>query len=198
MLGSAALASRPLAARPLLPRPYKLAAIQGEYGWTAWSFSRQAKLNTWAWHGLAQANVLAWAGLGNTIYLRKDTDTVIHNLQPNVFFAAGEENTESASVEATTQWLDFGKPGAMKALTGIDFDGKGVTAVEVYLSENGSRDGTLAETVAVGSNQNGWTYSGEVIPLSSCGTEFKLRFVGDSNTEVQMNRVTLYFDEVRG
>ena len=26
-----------------------------------------------------------------------------------------------------TQWLDFGKPGTLKSLTGMDFDGKNIT-----------------------------------------------------------------------
>jgi hypothetical protein len=198
MLGTSPLAARPRVASPPLPRPYKVAAIVGEYGWTAWSFSRQAKLNAWSWHGLAKAGVLAWAGLGNTIYLRKDTDTLVHALQPDVFFAAGEANTESTSVEATTQWLDFGKPGKMKALSGIDFDGQNVDAIEVYVSENGGRTGTLAATIPIGDNQDGWTYNGEMIPLELAATEFMLKFIGDANQEVQVNRLTLYWDEISG
>jgi hypothetical protein len=198
MLGTGSLASRPLVAAPTLPRPHQIAAANGEFGWTAWSFSRQAKLNAWSWHGLGGASVFAMATLGNTVYIRKDADSYVHAITPDVFFNAGDENTESASVEATTQWLDFGKPGKMKALTGIDADVQNVTAIEVYVSEDGSRDGVLSETVAIGSNQDGWTYSGEVIPLESAGTEFKLRIVGDGNLEAQVNRITLYFTEIQG
>jgi hypothetical protein len=198
MLGTGSLASRPLVSTPSLPRPHRLAATVGEFGWTAWSFSRQAKLNAWSWHGLGGASVFAMATLGNTVYIRKDADSYVHALTPDVFYGADDENTESTSVEVTTQWLDFGKPGKMKALTGIDADVQNVTAIEVYVSEDGSRDGVLSETVAIGDNQAGWTYSGEVIPLESAGTEFKLRIVGDGNLEAQVNRITLHFTEIQG
>lgn len=201
MLAAAAFGSRPLAARPLLPRPFVVKVPAGEYGWAAWSYSRQAKLNAWSWHGLGAfggANVNAWAVLGNTIYMRREADGFVHMMQPDAFLQPGEENTESAAVEATTQWLDFSKPGKLKALTGIDFDGAGVLAVEVYVSAGGDRDGVLAESVPVGDNQGGWTYSGETIPLSSAGTEFKLRFLCDPRGEAQVNRLSLHFDLLEG
>jgi hypothetical protein len=199
MLGTYSLASRPLASSPRLPRAFRAAAIMGEYGYAAWSFSKQAKLNAWSWHGIgALLNVLAWAPLGNVVYMRNEADSFIYALQPDTFLTDADNNAESTSVEATTQWLDFGKPGKMKALTGIDFDGVGITAVEVYVATEGARDGELSESVPIGSNQGGWTYSGEVIPLSSAGTEFKVRFIGEPNTEVQVNRMTIYFDEVQG
>lgn len=192
-------AYRPLAATPRATRPFRAAAASGELGWAAWALSRQAKLNAWFWHGVGpNSGVYAWATLGNCVYVRKDDDTFVHIMQPDVYLAADDASRDSQSVEATTQWLDFGKPGKMKALTGIDCDTQNVTSVEVYVSAGGDRAGVLSETVAVGSNQGGWTYSGEIIPLQSAGTEFKLRFIGHPNTEVQINRVTLHWDEVQG
>lgn len=199
MFGALSLATRPIAAGPRVPRAFRVAAVIGEYGFAAWAYSRQAKLNAWTWHGIGSlGNVNSWATLGNVVYLRNDSDDLLYAIQPDVFLAESDSNTESTSVEAMTQWLDFGKPGKLKALTGIDFDGMNVVTVEVYVSEGGDRDGTLAESIAIGSNQDGWTYSGEVIPLSTSATEFKLRFVGAENEEVQVNRLTLYFDELAG
>lgn len=198
MLASAAFASRPLASGPLTPRPFLMQALVGEYGWAAWSFSRQAKLNAWAWHGLGTQNPLAWAALGSHLYMRKDSDDAVHVMAPDTFLAADEASFDSDSVEATTQWLDFGKPGKMKALTGIDADCQNVSSIEVYVAEGGNRAGVLVETIHIGSNQQGWTYSGEMIPLSCAGTEFKLRFIGDPNMEVQVNRLTIHFDEIAG
>ena len=199
MFASIPLASRPLAAAPKLPRPVSAAAGVDQYGYAAWSYSRQAKLNAWSWHGLGAfggANVHAWACLGNSIYLRREDGGLIYILEPDVFLGAGEENAESLTVQAETQWLDFGKPGQTKALTGLDFDGQNVAAVEVYISVNGDRVGTLAGSFAVGDNAGGWTYNGEVIPLEGVGaaTEFKLKFIGDPNRECQINRFTIYFD----
>jgi hypothetical protein len=199
MLGAGPVASRALAASPRLPRAFTIAVIDGESGWAAWSYSRQAKLNAWAWHGIGQmGRINSWATLGNAIYMRNEGDQFIYVMQPDVFLAEADENAESTSVEATTQWLDFGKPGKLKALTGIDFDGVGIETVEVYLSVDGDRAGTLAESVSIGDNQGGWTYSGEIIPLSVCGTEFKIRFVGNGNTEAQVNKMTLHWDELQG
>lgn len=198
MYGTVPFASRAFASGPHTPRPFVPQAIDGEYGWAAWSYSRQAKLNAWTWHGIGATNLNSWATLGNVIYIRRESDNFVHTLQPDVFLADGDENTESTSVEAVTQWLDFGKPGKRKALTGIDFDGQSITSVEIYVSVDGDRDGVLAETIAVGSSQDGWTYSGEMLPLSIDGTEFKLRFLGDANAEAQINRFSLHFDEIAG
>jgi hypothetical protein len=200
MFAASPLASRPLATSPR-PRTFRPAAPSGEYGYAAWSFSKQAKLNSWSWHGIgALLNVQAWATLGNVVYLRNETDNFVYALQADTFMEEAEVNSESTSVEATTQWLDFGKPGRMKALTGIDFDGLNVSAIEVYVSENGGRTGTLAGSIPISDNNGGWTYNGEIIPMEGVGaaTEFMLRFVGDGNREVQINRMTLYFDEVQG
>ena len=84
----------------------------------------------------------------------------------------------------------------LRALTGLDFDGLNVESVLVYVSEDGDRIGQLADTILVGSAQGGWTYSGGVLPVDAAGTEFKLRFVGDANLEVQVNRLTIYFDDL--
>lgn len=197
--GSATFSTRPFAAGQIPNRQTLLAAINGEYGWTAWTYSKTAKLNAWAWHGLGvtgTANINAWAQLGNSIYLRKDGDSAVYLMMPDVFLQAEDINTESLAVYAETQWLDFGKPGDLKGLTGIDFDGMNVVALEVYVSENGGRDGVLAETLPVGSADGGWTYSGAMLPLTAAGTEFKLRFVGDPNLEVQINRMTIYWDNL--
>lgn len=192
MFGSSSLATRPLACGSRLPRPYKIAALAGEYGWSAWSFSRQAKLNAWGWHGLGMDNLHAWANLGNNIYTRKEADSFVHLMQPEVFTSSAD----SQSVEATTQWLDFKSPGKRKALTGIDFDGTNVATVEVYVSEAGNRAGVLAESIVVGSHQGGWTYSGELLPLSCDGTEFKLRFICLPGVEARINRLSIHFDEL--
>jgi hypothetical protein len=199
MLASAPLSSRPLTSSPRLPRSFTVSAIDGEYGWAAWSYSRQAKLNAWAWHGVgALDNVVNWATLGSAIYMRSESDDAVYMMQPDTFLRDGEENVESTGVEATTQWLDFGKPGRMKALTGIDVDCQNVESVEIYVSAGGNREGHLSETVAIGSNQDGWTYSGDVIPLESAGTEFMLRFIGAAGAEVQVNRLSLHWDELQG
>jgi hypothetical protein len=132
--------------------------------------------------------------------MRNEADGYVYVQQADAFYAEADTNPESTSVEATTQWLDFGKPGKKKALTGMDADCENVTAIEVYVSENGGRSGTLATTVAIGDNAGGWTYNGELIPLEDVGaaTEFMLRFVGDGNLEVKVSRVTLYWDDVAG
>lgn len=196
---SAAFSRRPFSAGQIPYRQTISAASIGEYGWLAWTYSKTAKLNAWAWHGLGEtgtANINAWAQLGNSMYLRRDGDTALHLMMPDVFFLADDTNTESESVYAETQWLDFGKPGDLKGLTGIDFDGLNVVTLEVYVSENGGRDGTLAESLAVGSADGGWTYNTGMLPLTAAGTEFKLRFIGDPNLEVQINRLTVYWDNL--
>lgn len=206
MLGSHALASRPLVSAPLQPRPFLVAAVSGEFGWAAWSYSRQAKLNAWTWHGIgALGNVRNWAALGNVVYVRDESDDLVYAIQPDVFLASADTNAESTSVEATTQWLDFGKPGKMKALTGMDLDVLGIVTVEVYVfipdPENPrDRSPTLAASYSLVDADSGWTYNGEVIPTEDVGaaTEFMLRFIGEANQEVQVNRITLYWDEVVG
>lgn len=195
----ASFASIPFSAGYPLSHPTLLSSSLGEYGWAAWTYSKTAKLNAWAWHGLGSnstANINAWAQLGGAMYLRRDGDQALYYLRPDVFFEDTETNAESQLVYAETQWLDFGKPGNLKSLTGMDFDGVNVTAVQIYVSENGGRTGTLADTIEVGSAQSGWTYSGDVLPVDAAGTEFRLRFVGDADLEVQINRVTIYFDDL--
>lgn len=199
MFSSTAFANRPFASNQIAYRQTLMAASAGEYGWSAWTYSKTAKLNAWAWHGLGvtgSANINAWTQLGNSLYLRKDGDSTIHLMQPDAYFLAGESNTESQSVYAETQWLDFGKPGELKGLTGIDFDGLNVTSVDIMVSVDGDRDGALVETIPIGSAQGGWTYSGGIIPLTLAGTEFKLRFTGDPDLEVQVNRLSLHWDSM--
>lgn len=198
MLGSVTLATRPLVSIPRTPRPFKVAAVVGEFGWAAWSFSRQAKLNAWAWHGLGQANILAAAVLGNSVYVRKDTDDNLHVMTPDSFYAEGEVSTDSDSVVAATQWLDFGSPSQTKALYGFDFDAENIIAVEVYIPDRGNRDGVLAETVQVAAADGGWTYDGELIPVSVTSTAFKLRFIADGLKEAKLNKVSLHWERVDG
>lgn len=191
--------SAPFSTGFALSHPTLLASSAGEYGYAAWTYSKTAKLNAWAWHGLGEtgtANINAWAQLGGAMYMRRDGDDSVYLLRPNLWFFDSETNDESQSVYAETQWLDFGKPGSFKALDGIDFDGVNVISVGIYVSENGGRDGTLAETILVGSSQDGWTYSGGVLPITVAGTEFKLRFNGDPDLEVKINRLTLYFSDM--
>ena len=140
MFASAAFTSRPFSSGQIPARQTLLAATAGEYGWSAWTYSKTAKLNAWAWHGLGitgTANINAWSQLGNSVYLRRDGDQSLYLMQPDVYFLASETNSESQAVYAETQWLDFGKPGDLKALTGIDFDGLNVVRVEVYVSVDG-------------------------------------------------------------
>jgi hypothetical protein len=206
MLGTFSLASRPLAAGPAYPRPFRVNAVVGEYGYAAWSYSRQAKLNAWSWHGVgALLNVMAWASLGNAVYMRNETDSYVYIQQPDVFYAEEDDNHESTSVEATTQWLDFGKPGKMKALTAIDMDVLGVETVEVYVfipnpDDPRDRTGTLASTISLVDAESGWTYNGEMIPTEDVGaaTEFMLRFISEGNQEARINRVTLHWMDVDG
>lgn len=183
----------------MLTHPTLLASSLGEYGWAAWTYSKTAKLNAWAWHGLGStgtANINAWAQLAGSMYLRRDGDEALYFLTPDVYFENAETNAESSSVYAETQWMDFGKPGSLKALTGIDFDGVNIVSVLVYVSVDGDRVGQLADTILVGSAQDGWTYSGDTLPVNAAGTEFRLRFVGESDLEVQINRLTLYWDDL--
>ena len=118
MFASAAFTSRPFSSGQIPARQTLLAATNGEYGWSAWTYSKTAKLNAWAWHGLGvtgTANINAWSQLGNSVYLRRDGDQSLYLMQPDVYFLASETNSESQAVYAETQWLDFGKPGDMKA-----------------------------------------------------------------------------------
>lgn len=193
------LSSIPLSAGPSTSASAVAATLEAENGWAAWTYSKTAKLNAWSWHSLGTADtakVNAWATIGNSIYVRRDDDELFYVLRPNSYFEATDDNPESSKVYAETQWLDFGKPGNLKALTGLDFDGLNVTSVLVYVSVDGDRIGQLADTILVGSAQGGWTYSGGVLPVDAAGTEFKLRFVGDANLEVQVNRLTIYFDDL--
>lgn len=199
MFASASFASRPFASGAIPFRQTEIASSVGEFGWSAWTYSKTAKLNAWAWHGLGvtlSSNVNAWAQLGNSMYLRRDSDTAMYVMAQDVFYEASDTNAESLQVHAETQWLDFGKPGTLKALTGIDFDGMNVQSVEVYVAIDGSRSGVLADTIEVGSAQGGWTYSGDVLPVDASGTEFKLRFICNANLEAQINRLTIYFDDL--
>lgn len=173
----------------------------GEYGWLAWSYSRQAKLNAWAWHGAGgspRAKISGWAVLGNKVYARTDKEAYLLQMAPGVFTLDQTETGTYASCAVSTQWLDFGKPGQRKALVGIDFDGVGVNAVSVNVSVGGDRTGYLADTIAVGSNQSGWTYSGELLPVNADGTEFRISFSGGGLGEVQINRFTLYWEPLEG
>lgn len=199
MFSASTFSNRPYSSGQIPQRSITIVPRFGEYGWTAWTYSRQAKLNAWAWHGLGvsgTSNINSWAQLGNSLYLRKENDLPLYVMRPDVFFVDGEENTESTYVMAETQWLDFKAPGSLKSLTGLDFDCVGILTVEVYVSINGGREGTLAETVDVGSASGGWTYSGDMIPVEASGTEFKLRFIGHPNIECQINRMTLHYTEL--
>lgn len=199
MFSAATFSNRPFSAGQIPQRSVTLVPRVGEYGWAAWTYSRQAKLNAWAWHGLGEsgtANINSWAQLGNSLYLRRENDLPLYVMRPDEFIETGEVNTESANVMAETQWLDFKAAGNLKALTGLDFDGLNVLTVEVYVSVNGGRTGELADTVQVGSADAGWTYNGDVLPVEASGTEFKLRFIGHPDREVQVNRLTIYFDDL--
>lgn len=171
----------------------------GNYFWAAWSYSRQAKLNAWAMHttgGSPRAIISAWAVLGNSVYMRNDKDTYLEMMTPEVW---GTEQTESGTFnicDMITQWLDFKLPGNRKSITGIDFDGKNITSISVQTSVGGSRTGVTADTVAVGNAQGGWTYSGEVLPMNADGTEFRFFFNAGGSSEVQLNRFTIYFDDL--
>ncbi len=205
MFGAGPTACRPYVSTPRLPRPYAVAAVTGEYGFAAWSFSRQAKLNAWSFHGLGGDTLYALATLGNYVYVRRDGVDFVDALRPDTFFTAAETNTESTSVEAVTQWLDFGKPGKMKALDAIDLDVLGIETVEVYVfipnpDDPRDRTGTLAATISLVDAASGWTYNGEMIPTEDVGaaTEFQLRLIGDANREVQINKITLHYTEITG
>ena len=191
--------ARPFSASTRYARSTTVVVVTALSGWAAWTYSKTAKLNAWAWHGLGTditARIYGWAALGNNLYLRRASVEPMYVMTPDVFFAASDTNVESNQVFADTQWLDFGKPGRLKALTGLDFDGVNVTSVAIYGSVNGDRVGALMESVAVGSAQAGWTYSGGIIPVNVAGTEFKLRFIGDGNLEVQINRLTFHWDDL--
>lgn len=199
MFSAFGFANRPFSAGQILERSVSIYARDGEYGWAAWTYSRQAKLNAWAWHGLGMSgtsNINAWAQLGNSLFLRRENDPALYIMQPDVFLSTDETNLESQLVMAETQWLDFKAPGNLKSLTGLDFDGINVLRVEVYVSVNGGREGALADTIEVGSADGGWTYSGDMLPANGSGTDIKLRFIGHPNLEVQVNRLTIYYDDL--
>lgn len=199
MFSAFTFSNRPFSAGQIPLRSITIVPRLGEYGWAAWTYSRQAKLNAWAWHGLGlsgTSNINSWAQLGNSLYLRRENALPLYVMRPDVFFADGEANDESTYVMAETQWLDFKAPGNLKSLTGLDFDGLNVQTVEVYVSVNGGRTGELADTIQVGSANGGWTYSGDVLPVDASGTEFKLRFIGHADREVQVNRLTVYFEDL--
>lgn len=197
MFAALPLSSRPFAAGPVTSADAIAAALGAENGWAAWTYSKTAKLNAWSWHGLGTsdtAKVYAWSTIGNSIYLRRDDDEVFYVMRPDTFFASTDTNPESSKVYAETQWLDFAKPGNLKCITGLDFDGKNITSVDFYISVDGERNGTSVISVAL--SQDGWTYSGGVIPVDLASTEFKMRFVGNANMEVQINRLTLYWEDL--
>lgn len=178
------------------------------HGWLAWSYSRQAKLNAWAWHDshyndqtTQYTAITGWAALGSRMFMRALGPSSMFVMSPGNY--TPEETSIAVATQRNpcsvkTQWLDFGKPGKRKALTGIDFDGKGVQSIDIYVSVDGNRAGVLAESIAVGSSQGGWTYSGEMLPLSTDGTEFQLKLSAVLNQEIQVNRITLHWDDVDG
>jgi hypothetical protein len=206
LFATSAFASRPLASGPRVPRAWRGAAVSGEYGYAAWTYSRQAKLNVWSWNGVGgMLNVQGWANLGSIVYARSEADDYIYSLKADTFLADTDTNDESSSAEATTQWLDFGKPGKMKALDAIDLDVLGIETVEVYVfipnpDDPRDRTGTLAATISLVDAASGWTYNGEMIPTEDVGaaTEFQLRLIGDANREVQINKITLHYTEITG
>jgi hypothetical protein len=172
----------------------------GPEGWVAWSYSRQAKLNAWAAHGAGTGNrarLRGWTVFSNAVYMRHAHDDYLYVMRPDVYDAE-QAMAQRAPYTAQTQWLDFGKPGKRKSVYGLDFDGKNVDNISILTAINGSREGVLAETINVGANQFGWTYSGEMLPVAVDGTEFKLGFAGSAAAEIQINRVTLHFDEIEG
>lgn len=195
-----ALAAAPFAQYWIHAQDAWSANFSGNYFWAAWSYSRQAKLNAWAMHttgGILRATMFAWAVLGNSVYMRNDKDTYLEVMNPNTW---GSEQTESGTFnicDMSTQWLDFKLPGNRKSITGIDFDGKNLTSISVQTSDGGSRTGITADILYVGSNaQGGWTYSGEVLPMNADGTEFKFNFSGAGSNEVQLNRFTVYYEDL--
>lgn len=199
MFSATPFSSRASSASPRALRPIASVARTGEYGWASWIYSKQAKLNAWSWSGLGpsgRASIHAWAQLRNTMYLRRDNDAGLYVMRPDVFFDPLEANEESQSVYAQTQWLDFGKPGRLKGITGMDFDGVNVTSIEFYIAVDGLRIGTPVLAIPIGDAQGGWTYSGGVIPLELASTEFMLLFVGDAKQEVQINRFTAYWSDL--
>lgn len=170
-----------------------------EYGWLAWSYSRQAKLNAWAWHGAGgqpRAKVVAWASLGNRVFMRSTTEPYLLVMTPDVFSQDQTDTGAYALCAMTTQWLDFGKPGRRKSIVGIDFDGLNIRTISILVSAGGNRGGILADTIAVGSAQDGWTYSGELLPVNADGTEFRISFSGGGIGETQLNKFTIHFVEV--
>lgn len=173
-------------------------------GWATWSYSRSAKLNAWATHGAGGGGtycaINAWATLAQRCYMRHSMDTYLMAMTPDVF--TGEEvgigaGASITAAAAQTQWLDFKAPGRMKIITGIDCDVQNVYQIQVISSENGVRTGTVVIDVPVGSNQSGWTYSGQVIPVEAAGTEFQFNFVSSSTAaETQVNRMTVYYEDL--
>ena len=189
--------ARPFSTRPTYP--YEIEIGQGEHGFAAWSYSRASKLNAWAWHGLGVGSGVrpfAWASLGRSVFMRQDGSTELRVMKPDVFLPASESTSDSQTVRARTQWLDLGKPGNLKALTGCDFDGQNITAVRIYSSVGGDRAGALMQTIPVIDADGGWTYSGGLIPVSAHGTEFMIEFVADPLADAQVNRFTLAFEDL--
>lgn len=176
-------------------------AIPAEDGWLAWTYNRQAKLNAWAMHGSngpPRAQIKGWAALGGRVYMRNNLDDYLMVMNKGVYTAeqiGGSFNPVTGSVY--TQWLDFKLPGRIKQITGIDFDTKNVSSMTVFMAVNGDRTGYAAVDVPILSNQSGWTYSGEIIPVEAAGTEFKFGFTGmGSVVESQINRMTVYFEDL--
>ena len=189
--------ARPFSTRPTYPSEIEIG--YGEHGYAAWSYSRASKLNAWSWHGLGGGSGVrpfAWASLGRSVYMRQDGSTEIRTLRPDAFFSSEVENSESSTVIARTQWLDFGKPGNLKALTACDFDGQNILAVRIYSSVGGNRDGVFMQTIPVIDADQGWTYSGGLLPVSAHGTEFMLEFVADPLGDAEVNRFSLHFDDL--
>ena len=81
----------------------------------------------------------------------------------------------------------------------------GVQTVQIYVhipdaTNPRSRVGTLAATLSLINAETGWTYNGELIPTEDVGaaTEFMLRFVCDAKQESQINRISLYWQDLEG
>lgn len=149
-----------------------------------YSISRTAKIAAWSQYFLAHP-VDAFAELGQELYIRSG-DTV-YKLDPD---ASTDDGTQF-EVLIDMPYMDFKKPGATKAITGVDVVVEG--RCEFSIGFDVRNPDAFTSPVRVRGN----TRPGGIIPVECIGTEFSLRFRNYDNKPFRLDAVTVYFQELK-
>lgn len=149
-----------------------------------YSISRTAKIAAWSQYFLP-TSVDAFAELGQELYIR--SGNTVYKLDP----AASTDDGTQFEVLVVLPYMDFKKPGAEKAITGVDvvIDGR----CEFSIGFDVRDPDAFTSPVKVRGN----TRPGGIIPVECVGTEFSLRFRNYDNKPFRLDAVTVYFDVLK-